>query len=32
MRDSDCRLGRGRQLAAELGAQYWHIEELPSGY
>nr|WP_305653623.1 VWA domain-containing protein [Pseudomonas sp.] len=33
--DIECapiRLGRGRLLARELGAQYWHIEELPGGY
>jgi len=30
--DIECapiRLGRARQLAAELGAEYWHIEALP---
>jgi len=28
MRDSDCRLGRGRLLASQLGAEYRHIEAL----
>jgi magnesium chelatase subunit ChlD-like protein len=33
--DIECapiRLGRGRLLARELGAEYRHIEELPSGH
>jgi hypothetical protein len=30
MRDIDCRLGRGRLLASELGAEYRHIEALVS--
>jgi len=30
MRDSDFRLGRGRQLASQLGTEYRHIEALAS--